>query len=369
MDDVLEMRDTFYMRKALDIAIKSIGKTSPNPMVGCVIVKNGKIIAEGYHKKAGKAHAEIEAINNSLVSLEGATLYVTLEPCYHSGKTPPCVDRILKEKISRVVIALKDPNPLVAGKSIRKLKKNGVEVRVGVFKQEALKLNEVFVTNMQKKRPYVVAKWAMTLDGCIADKSGKSKWITSKEARNRARQIRSYYDAVCVGVNTIINDDPELNGIAKKIKKVIVDPSLRTPADAIVFKRFSEVYIVCDKKFIDNRKYPDGVILVPVNRKNGKFSIEDMLDKLYAYGVMSLFVEGGSYTLGSFFDACLVDKVFVFTAPKIFGNSQACRPISGSKYPDFGSMLELNDYRHRLVGAEYMSEGYPVYRNRYKYKK
>lgn len=363
--DQIELQDRFYMRKALDLAEKARGLTYPNPLVGCVIVKNNKIIGQGYHKKAGKDHAEIDALKDASFDVQGATVYVNLEPCYHHGRTPPCVDSLIKAKVARVVIATVDPNPKVKGKSIDKLKAAGIDVRVDVLKKDALKLNEVFFMNIKKKRPFIVAKWAQTLDGAIADKDGDSKWITSSEARKRARTLRSHCHAVCVGINTILADNPRLNGIKKKIVKVVIDPNLKILdnfENLNILNSYEHIYIVHDAKNRDAQVGFANVTFIALERKQKIFDMGKLSKELYKHGLCSLFVEGGGLTLGSFFDAKLIDKVYVFTAPKIFGNRDARRPVMGTQYPSFSDIVKLKDYRHRLVGESYMSEGYPVYR-------
>jgi len=254
---------------------------------------------------------------------------------------------------------MRDPNPLVAGKSIRRLKAAGIDVRTGVFMKEARQLNEVFVTNMEKKRPYVVAKWAQTLDGRIADKYGESRWITSSEARRRARGLRSVYDAVCVGAETVLCDDPRLDAPSKKMVKVILDPRGRTPAKARLFAKAARVIIVTAGDV--RRRWPASAEAISCPYRNNGFDLSAMLQALFERGVMSVFVEGGSRTLGAFFDARLVDKVFAFTAPKLMVNKDALSPVRGEKFERFAQCVELKDFRHRLVGETYMTEGYPVY--------
>lgn len=356
------LRDIFFMRKALSLAEKAAGCVSPNPLVGAVIARHTTVLGQGYHKKAGASHAEIEAIESASGSLDGATLYVTLEPCCHHGRTPPCVDRIIKEKIARVVIAVKDPNPQVSGRSMDTMRRAGIEVRAGVFEEEARKQNEIFFMNMQHQRPFVTAKWAMTLDGTTADAKGTSKWITSTEARSRAKELRFTHDAVCVGITTVLKDDPDLGVSGKKIKKVIFDPMLKTPASAKLFKNASEVFIVHDGSRSGRFRYPKNAVSVSVVSGKSGMSIKKVLCKLYKEGVTSIFLEGGGNTTGRFFDAGLIDKVYVFTAPRLFGHAGGRRPIAGKKFADFSKIVDLKDYRHRLVGECYMTEGYPVYR-------
>ena len=232
------------MKRVLRLAKRGKGNVSPNPMVGAVIVKNGRIVSEGFHRHAGALHAEIDAIEKAKEPLCGATLYVNLEPCCHWGRTPPCVDRIISERFKKVVIATSDPNPQVKGKSIRKLRSEGIEVEVGILKEEATKLNEVFFKNMLEKRPFVAVKIAQSLDGKITTRKGESKWITSPQARNYAKKLRDEYDAVLVGVNTIIKDNPTLNGIRKMPYKIVVDTNLRIPLHCRLIKEHKDKLVI-----------------------------------------------------------------------------------------------------------------------------
>jgi diaminohydroxyphosphoribosylaminopyrimidine deaminase/5-amino-6-(5-phosphoribosylamino)uracil reductase len=326
-----------------------------------VIVKDGAIIAEGWHKKAGEAHAEINAIESAKVPVAGATMYVTLEPCSHQGRTPPCVDRIIAEKISRVVIAVKDPNPQVDGKSIEKFKKHGIEVRVGVLEDESRKLNEVFFVNQEEERPYVVAKWAMTLDGATADKNGDSKWVTGDDVRKYAKTLRAQYDAVLVGVETVLCDNPKLDVEDKAMVKIVIDSRLRTPANASLFQHAKHVCIICDKDRLKPRRYPANVELIAMHRGRHGFSPKKILEALFRRGVMSVFVEGGGVTTGIFFDDALVDKVYAFTAPVILGTVDARRPVAGKAGRKFKQRLVLSDHRSMTIGDCFLTEGYPVY--------
>ena len=228
-----------YMEQALDLAEKGKCYTSPNPMVGAVIVKNGKVIGSGYHEVCGGNHAEVNAIESAIESVEGSTIYVTLEPCSHHGKTPPCADRIIKEKISKVVIAALDPNPQVAGRGVEKLRNAGVEVEIGVLEEESIVLNEVFMKYIIDKEPFVLMKTAMSLDGKIATKTGESKWISSEDSRNEVQELRRYLSGIMVGIGTVLADDPELTcriDEKKNPTRIIVDSKLRIPLKAKVLK-------------------------------------------------------------------------------------------------------------------------------------
>jgi len=328
------------MGLALDLAKKAQGNTSPNPMVGAVLVKCGRVIGQGCHQRAGLAHAEIVAFKRCRVSPAGATLYVNLEPCAHFGRTPPCVDLVIRRGIKRVVIATLDPNPLTAGKSVKKMRAAGIKVSVGALAAEAVRLNEIFFHNMKKNMPYVSAKWAQSLDGKLVSCKGRSKWITGKSARRLAKSLRDKYDAVLVGVNTVIKDDPQLNGLRKIPFKVVLDPAGRLP-------RRSELA----------RKYADRLIVV--KGKRGRIDLKQALKRLYRMGITSVFVEGGAKTLGGFFDAGLVDKVYCFIAPKILGSQSALSAIGGKGFTSPNNCPVLKDLEIMPIGLDLLLTGYP----------
>lgn len=356
--------DVYFMNRALELAKKAEGQTSPNPIVGAIIVKKGKVIGQGYHKKAGSEHAEINAFNNAKESIEGATLYVSLEPCCHFGQTPPCVDKIIKEKIARVVIAVCDPNPLVNGKSVKKLRLAGVKVKVGVCENQAQKINEVFFLNMKEKRPFVAAKVAQSLDGKIATSTGKSKWITSLAARRYAKKLRDKYGAVLVGVNTVVKDNPQLNGIKNTSYKIVIDPQLRIPKKSYLVKKSNQQLVI-----VTSEKNKDKSLLLPkpikfVFVESGKkgLSLKEALKKLYLLGVSSVFVEGGADTLGRFFDAQLVDKFYCFVAPKILGGKNALTSIGGQGVSNVNKSVALKDVKLNQIGQDFLVESYIKYK-------
>jgi diaminohydroxyphosphoribosylaminopyrimidine deaminase/5-amino-6-(5-phosphoribosylamino)uracil reductase len=361
----MNIDDTYFIRKTFALAKKAEGFTSPNPLVGAVIVKKGKIISWGYHKKAGLPHAEIEAIRKAKGDLRDSTLYVNLEPCYHFGRTPPCVDQIIKNKINRVVVATCDPNPLVNGKSIKKLRKAGIEVKVGVLEDEAKKLNEVFFKNMLKRRPFVVVKVAQSLDGKITTRDGISKWITQKDSRDFAKSLRDKYDCVLVGVNTVIKDNPSLNGARKIPFKVVIDPHLRIPLGSKIFKKTADKLVIFTS--IKNIKKADKFSPAKIfflKKKNKYFCLEEILNNLYKIGIMSVFVEGGSETIGRFFDYRLVDKIYFFIAPKIIGGKKALTSVGGEGYRSLGNSPYLEDFNIKRIGKDILIWGYPVYKKR-----
>jgi len=231
-------QDLRYMQQAYHLALKGKGKTSPNPLVGAVLVKDGRLLAEGYHRRCGGDHAEIIALKKGGQRARGATLYVTLEPCFHYGRTPPCVDAIIQSGIKEVYVGMIDPNPLTQGQSIRKLRRAGIKVRVGFMRKELRRMNESFIKYIKFKKPFVVVKCAQTLDGKIATSHGQSKWITSEQTRAYARRLRSDFDAILVGINTVLKDDPSLNALnrSQRLKKIVLDSQLRISPKARLFK-------------------------------------------------------------------------------------------------------------------------------------
>lgn len=369
------LKDEDYIRRTFELAEKAKGKTSPNPMVGCVIVKKGRVISEGFHRRAGLPHAEIEALNNVEGDVKGAVMYLNLEPCFHWGRTPPCVDRIISSGIKKVVISVKDPNPEVKGKSIAKMRRNGIEVVSGVLKQEAEQLNEVFFKNMREELPFVAAKTAQTLDGKIANSKGESKWITSSYARNYARKLRGVYDAVLVGANTVRKDNPKLTCPEKKMVKVVLSSSLNIPLNARLFHDAKAVYIFTslDNKYLMGftkkdlfvrklNRFKNKAEVFEIRAEESGISLENVLKKLYSLGVMSLFVEGGSSALGSFFDSKLVDKLYVFTSPKIMGKKQAIGAISGRGDVSMNRLVRIDNLQITSLGKDYLFSGYPVFK-------
>jgi len=352
--------DAYFLRQTFVLADKARGFTSPNPLVGAVIVKGRRVIARGWHKKCGGPHAEIEAFRNCRQSCRGATLYLNLEPCCHFGRTPPCVDEVIKQGIKRVVVAMIDPDPRVNGKSLRKLRQAGIKVTCGVLRDEAQKLNEVFVFNVKHKQPFVAAKIAQTLDGKIASSAKISRWITSAPSREAAKKLRDKYDCVLVGVNTVVVDDPGLDGIEKIPFKVIIDPHLRIPRTCRLMKKYADKLIIFTSAKTKVKHIPRSVQVIGLPESKGALPVKAILKGLYALGMMSVFVEGGSDTLGRFFDAGLVNKMHFFIAPKILGGRQALTSLGGRGFvsPDF--CPRLSDTRVERVGADILITGYPV---------
>ncbi|MHB1687719.1 MAG: bifunctional diaminohydroxyphosphoribosylaminopyrimidine deaminase/5-amino-6-(5-phosphoribosylamino)uracil reductase RibD [Ignavibacteriaceae bacterium] len=324
------MTDESYIQLAIEIAKKGIGNVSPNPLVGCIIIKNSRIIGAGYHEEFGKNHAEINAIESSNESVEGSTLYVNLEPCSHYGKTPPCVDKIIETKIKRVVIGTLDMNPLISGRGIKKLKAAGIEVKVGVLEKECATLNKFFFKYITKKIPYVTLKAAQTLDGKIADKSGDSKWISSSLSRKVVHQMRSKYDAVLVGSGTVEKDDPRLTvrmTEGRNPKRIILDTHLKLKTGYKIFQNNGDkklIVITSEKSVKKTAKINElkslGVqIILAKENKKGLIDLHSALNEIGRINIASLLVEGGGELLSSFIKENLFDDISLFIAPKILG--------------------------------------------------
>ncbi|NLZ52061.1 MAG: bifunctional diaminohydroxyphosphoribosylaminopyrimidine deaminase/5-amino-6-(5-phosphoribosylamino)uracil reductase RibD [Thermoanaerobacteraceae bacterium] len=354
--------DEYFMQRALELAEKGRGATGENPMVGAVLVKDGKILGEGYHKKAGGAHAEIEALKAAGPNANGATMYVNLEPCSHYGKTPPCTEAIIKAGIARVVAAMEDPNPKVSGRGFKKLKDAGIDVAVGVLEDKALKLNEVFVKNMSHKTPFVVAKIAQTMDGKIALSSGKSKWITGEASRKKAHELRNVYDAVLVGIGTVLADNPRLNcRLANKTKdpiKIILDSSAQLPMESKVLD--SGKVILAATSHADEgrlRKLQNKGVEV-IKTSQDTVNLKELLMKLFDMGICSVLIEGGPRVFTSFLKEELLDKLVVFLAPKIIGaDGKAC--VGRLFIKEIEHMYEFNIDNAGKIGEDIMLEMYP----------
>jgi diaminohydroxyphosphoribosylaminopyrimidine deaminase/5-amino-6-(5-phosphoribosylamino)uracil reductase len=322
------MSDEVYMKRALALAKKGAGWVSPNPMVGAVIVKHNRIIAEGWHERYGEAHAEINAINAAKVPLEGATLYVTLEPCHHHGKTPPCVESVMAAKFDRVVIGMVDPNPLVAGKSIAAMKASGIASTVGVLEDACRSLNEIFIKYMETGMPYITVKFAQTLDGRIATATGHSQWISGEKSRRYAHQLRSVHDAVLVGAGTVLKDDPELT--VRHVKgrnplRIVIDPTLEIPLNAKILRdqNKARTLIVTRPNTApakQKRIQAMGVEILPFSQGKGNmFDLKPLFSTLAQQKISSILIEGGSAMITSVFQTGLADRIVAIVAPKIVG--------------------------------------------------
>ena len=331
------MTDVDYMRRAIELAQMGEGFTNPNPMVGAVIVKDGRIIGQGYHERCGELHAERNAIASLTESAEGATIYVTLEPCCHYGKTPPCTEAIIENKIARVVIGSRDPNPLVSGKGVRILREQGIAVEEDFLRKECDAINPVFFHYITSKMPYVTSKYAMTADGKIATKTGASKWITGEEARLEVQRMRHRNMAIMVGIGTVLADDPMLNVRVEGLKspiRVICDSNLRIPMDSQIVKTAKEyrTIVACvteDKQRISELEAA-GVQVELLQAENGHVDVTALMKRLGQLGIDSVFVEGGGILNDSIYRKGLVDRMEVFVAPKVFGGAGAKSPVEGT---------------------------------------
>lgn len=322
-------QDEKFMKIAIKEAYKAKGRTLPNPAVGAVVVKNGEIIATGYHRRAGLPHAEAVALERAGESAKGSTLYVTLEPCNHYGKTPPCSERIIEAGVKRVVVGIRDPNPVARG-GVERLKSAGIEVKVGVLEKECFELIDDFIVNLREKRPFVSLKFGATLDGMIADKNGNSKWITSPESRKLVHLLRSYHNAVMVGIGTVLKDDPLLNvrEVETEVqpKAVVVDKSLKIPVHSkIVKERARDLIVLTAQESLFSYKAgilkDFGVTLVPVYDLGGKLDLREGLELLRKeYGICSIMSEGGSKLAWELLTKDLIDKFYFFYAPKVLGS-------------------------------------------------
>lgn len=354
-----------FMSKALKLALKAKGKTSPNPMVGALVVKDGRITGKGFHEKAGSPHAEIIALDEAGRSSRGAELYVTLEPCVHFGRTPPCVNRIISSGIKEVFIGMIDPNPLNNGKGIQILRQNKIKVKVGFLEKELRKMNEVFVKYITQKLPFVTVKVAESLDGRIATRTGDSKWITSDKSRSFAHRLRGGYDAVMVGVNTVLRDNPRLDAwySDRHPVKVVVDTQLSTPQDAAIFSVNTNVIIVTlstrPGQETENRKaLAAKARILEVKEKSGQINIKDMLKRLAQLEITNILVEGGGTLIGSFFDDGLVDKAMFFISPKIIGGKEAIGSVMGKGITRIDNAIRLKEIKMRRFGEDILVEGY-----------
>lgn len=336
------MNESFetYMHRALELALRGSGKVNPNPLVGAVIVHDGRIIGEGWHTAFGEPHAERHALANCTDDPRGATLYVTLEPCCHTGKTPPCTEAIIESGIARVVMGAPDPNPKVAGGGVAQLEAAGIDVIQGVLVDECRAINKPFFHYIQTGRPYVILKYAMTLDGKIATRTGASRWITGEMARKRVHEDRQRYAAIMVGVNTIIKDDPQLTcrldsleGSCSHPARIVCDTHLRTPIDACIVRTAHEVptYLATSEKDPDKHQpyLDDGCVVLVLPEVEGHVDLKALMDELGSRGIDSVIVEGGATLNWSMLSAGLVSCAQVYVAPKIFGGGAAPSPVAG----------------------------------------
>lgn len=353
-----------YMRMAVDIARKGMGHTSPNPMVGCVVVKNGQIITEGYHERYGEFHAERNALTRCDEDLTGAKMYVTLEPCCHHGNTPPCTDIIIERGIGKVYVGSMDPNPKVAGKGVQILRDHGIEVETGILEEECLALNEIFFHYITTNMPYVVMKYAMTMDGKIATHTGDSKWVTGEEARYHVHELRKKYSAIMVGIGTVLADDPMLNcrnedGVDPV--RIICDSNLRIPLECQLVKTAKDIpTIVCYANGDEDKMAAlseAGVELIR-SEKDGEVDFITLLKELGARKIDSVLIEGGGTLHGTVLKSGIVQKIYCYVAPKLVGGKEAKSPVEGDGFSLMKDALAVSDVEILKLGNDICISGH-----------
>lgn len=356
------------MHIALQLAARAMGRTSPNPMVGAVLVKDGKIVGSGYHHRAGTPHAEVHALREAGGEARGATLYVTLEPCCHQGRTGPCTEAVIKAGVTRVVAAMTDPNPLVAGKGLARLREAGVEVAAGLLEEEARRLNEVFIKYITTGQPFVALKAAMSLDGKIATRTGDSQWITGSQSREYVHQMRDRYDAIMVGINTVLADNPSLNtrlpgGGGRDPVRIVLDSAARTPPGARVLKMESSApAIIVTTTAAPGERLAGleaaGARIITVDGEGGRVDLRALLSRLAAMEICSVLVEGGGQVHASVLAAGVADKVIWFIAPKLIGGNGAPGPVGGQGIERLTEAVRLGRVKVTRFGEDICVEGY-----------
>lgn len=353
------------MARALQLALRGAGHTRPNPMVGAVLVKDGRIIGEGWHKQYGGPHAEVNAFASATEDPEGATLYVSLEPCSHYGKTPPCADLIIRKKVARVVAALEDPNPLVSGRGFRKLRANGIRVTVGVLAEEARHINDVFLTYVTRKRPFVLYKAAMSLDGKIACHTGESQWISSEKSREEVQRLRGILSGIMVGAGTVIADNPRLTCRMEEYEnpaRIIVDGKLRVPVESRIFHEPGRNIILTTsetspekKKALENL----GVEMIEADSEEpGKVDLKSAMLALGIKGIDGILLEGGPTLAASALEAGIIDAIRFYIAQKIIGGREAPSPFAGTGVAHMNEVVPLTDAVYGTSGDDLWIQAY-----------
>ena len=360
-------KDYQYMQRAFELAKKGVGRVNPNPLVGAVIVRDDKIIGEGYHEFYGGPHAEVNAFRSASENVEGATMYVTLEPCSHYGKTPPCAEAIVKNKIGKVVIGMLDPNPLVAGKGVKLLEENGIEVDYGYLCEELSEMNRVFLKFIQNKQPYVVMKTAMTLDGKIASHTGDSRWVSNAKSRLRVHELRNELSAIMVGVDTVIADDPMLttrleDKDGRNPIRIVVDSKARIPLESKIVNTCNQaktILAVTDEADAEKVKVLEelGNIVLKAKSSNGRVDLQDLMIKLGEEGIDGVLLEGGATLNFSALQADVVDEVMSFIAPKFIGGTDAKTPVGGIGIEKMKDAIELEKIDISQLGNDLMLTG------------
>ncbi len=355
--------DEGYMRRALVLAARGAGRVSPNPMVGCVIVQDGRVLGEGWHEACGGLHAERQALARCTEDAAGATLYVTLEPCCHWGKTPPCTDAIVAHKIARVVIGCTDPNPLVAGQGAALLRAHGLSVETGVLEGECRALNRVFFHYIQTKTPFVVLKYAMTLDGKLAAASGDSRWVTGAQARQHVHETRNRLAAIMVGIGTVQADDPLLTCRAEGGRnplRIVCDSHLRLSPDSRIVRTARDVptlVAAVERGARAAALEAAGVQVLVCAQRDGRVDLRDLMAKLGARGVDSVLLEGGAALHYAALEAGIVQSVQAYIAPKLIGGAHAKSPVGGVGIARMADAAALHDVRLTRLGQDFLLEG------------
>lgn len=355
------------MAECLHLAAKGGGYVSPNPMVGAVLVKNNRVVSRGYHRKFGGPHAEVECLRRYRGNVRGATLYVNLEPCCHLGKTPPCTDLIISSGLKRVVVAMQDANPIVQGKGIRKLRKAGITVDVGVMEVEAQRLNRMFITSIAQKRPYIHVKIAQTLDGKIAPLNRKTTLISSHESRTLVHQWRGQHDAVLVGAGTIVGDNPLLDTRlfpGRDPVVIILDGEFNLPVGSRILRsaRRRSVYVAADSNYVTTKKkkaerfHKMSIMVLGCKSQRGKIRLRTLFDKLYEHGIASILVEGGSSVFTQCLEEGLIDQLSIFTAPHLMGAGLPAFQMS--RKPSAKKFLLIKETRFVQVGSDNLMQAF-----------
>lgn len=360
--------DEKYMRRALELALKGWGKTNPNPLVGAVIVKEGRIIGEGAHERLGGPHAEINALMEAGDDAWGSEIYVTLEPCSHYGRTPPCAKALIEAGVAKVIIAMEDPNPKVSGRGIHMLREAGIHVETGVLEEEAEKLNEIFIKYVTRRSPFVIMKTAMSMDGKIASYTGDSKWITGEKAREYVHTIRDRVSSIMVGINTVMRDNPYLtarikNKEASNPVRIIVDSKGRIPLDSNVLnisEKSGAVIATTELMPSDKEKQLQemGAKVIRVGLNENQVNLSQLMNELYNMEIDSVLLEGGSSLNASALESGIVDKMMFFIAPKIIGGLNAPGPVGGKGIEKVQNALKIRDTSVRWFDEDIMIEGY-----------
>lgn len=352
------------MRRAIELAKKGCGYTNPNPLVGAVIVKDDKIIGEGYHEKIGGLHAERNALKNCKEDPRGAEIYVTLEPCCHYGKTPPCTEALIQAGIKKVYIGNKDPNPKVAGGGIRILKEHGIEVETGILKEECKALNDIFFHYIQSDIPYIALKYAMTLDGKIATAGGESKWITGDDAREHVHQLRHRYAAIMVGIGTVLADDPMLNARIPNGNdpvRVICDSKLRIPEQSQIVQTANQIKTIIATISNDEEKIKKleqkGITIIKTTSENDRVNLRQLLKQLRQLEIDSVLIEGGGILNESLIKSGCVHKVYAYIAPKLFGGEKAKTPVEGEGIKKISDAIVFDELKATKLGSDILLEG------------